>query len=202
MTVQYDPENWLVTATRSLASYVEEQFDDNIVDVEIGFPDTLNLLPLPKLLIHFEQDHIANPVLGFGTPGKEVFDDIAHTWLLQEAQVHEINFDVGVWASKETGGVTARMQAVQKLTDTFARPEGKKAMMVATGGLWVVSFTGGRNEIDRLDDVPVWRALDMTLMLRVVSRHLPALPEVAVGDFDQDQELTIINDGGVQSPVS
>lgn len=200
MSVLYDPENWLVTCNRALHDYVATMFPN--YDVELNFPDTEKLVPLAKPLIHFEQDNVENPVLGFGTPGVEDYDSTAGTWRLKEAQVHLVNYDVGVWVSKDAGGATERMKATQALTDMFCRPTAKQDMQAATNGLWVVSFTGGRNELDRISDVPVWRALDMTLILRVVSRHVPDTLEVVPTDATQDQNLTIVVDQtGVPAPV-
>lgn len=197
----YDPENWLLSCSRELKDYVAAAFPN--FDVELNYPDTEKLLPMERPLIHLEQDDLAHPVLGFGVPGVEVQDEVNHTWELQEAQVHLVNFDVGVWVSKEAGGATARMQAAQGLADMFARPNGKKALQEATGGLWVVNYTGGRNELDRIADTPVWRMLDCTVIVRVVSRHVPLAPEVLHDKYEQDQQLTTATPPiGAQSPVN
>lgn len=197
---QYDPEDWLVSASRALTSYVASLLPQ--YDVEANYPDTEKLIPMPRPLVHLEQDDLEHPVLGFGVPGVEVIDDVAHTWELHEAQVHHLHFDVGVWVSKEAGGATERMKAAQVLSDAFARPNGKKALQEATGGLWVVNYMGGRNELDRISDTPVWRMIDATVIVRVVSRHIPVDPEVLVGTYEQDQQLTTTNTTGGQSPVN
>lgn len=196
----YDPENWLVSASRELQSYVAVMLPN--YDVELNYPDTQKLIPMPKPLIHLEQEDVTNPVLGFDVPGVEVRNEVTNSWELHEAQVHHVQFDVGIWASREAGGATARMQAAQVLVDTFARPNAKKALQAATGGLWVISYTGGRNELDRIDDTPVWRMLDGTLIIRVVSRHLPDAPETLVGTYQQDQQLTTTDTTGAQTPVN
>jgi hypothetical protein len=206
---QFDPVEWLVTATRSLGSYVTSKVNAATTDVEMSFPDTRDWTkdtPLAKSLIHFEQDHMDSPVWGFGNPGKEVFTESPDggvtpaKWRVDEAQRHELNFDVGVWASAESGGATSRMRLVQLLANIFTVASAKQAMYDATGGLWVVSFTGGRNEIDRINDLPMWRALDMTLILRVFSKH-PGVDEVVPDVAAQDQELTITDNAGNQVPV-
>jgi len=197
----YDIDNWLVSATRTLAAYITDAFDSELVTVEMSFPDTMNLLPLPKTLVHLEQDAMEHPVVGFGIPTAEVFDDVAGTVLPQDLAVHLVNFDVGVWASRESGGATHRMEVTQVLSSLFAPAAARQAFREATG-MSVVSFNGGRNELDRLNDTPVWRALDMTLVVRVVSRNVPQVADIMVTDITQDQELTIINDSGGQSPVT
>lgn len=197
--VTYDPTNWLVTASRALKSFVELSLDDPDVVVEMSFPDTRSWekqTPLAKCIIHFEQDAIADPILGFGNPGVEVIDIGAGTSIFAEAAQHSINYDVGVWVSTEMGGATKRMELVQALKDLFTGGGRRAAFNKATGGLNITSFEGGRNELDRVNDVPVWRALDMTLIVKVFSKWVPEDSEMLVGDFTQDQELTIINEDG------
>lgn len=209
MSTVFDPDvDWLVSCNRALAEYVAAAFDPDLVTVEMNFPDTLHLLPLETTLIHFEQDDMDHPVLGFGTPGKEVFTPSTGpgvgqegTWLIQEAVQHVVNFDMGVWASAQSGGATHRMKVMQTLSNLFAPAVARLAFREATG-MQVVSFAGGRNELDRLNDTPVWRALDMTLVLRVFSRHTPATPEIVPDDIDQTQQLTTAIQGtGAQAPV-
>jgi hypothetical protein len=206
MTVtQFDPTNWLLSATRVLGEYVSVFVDDEDVKVEMSFPDTTawpEELPLKMAVIHFEQDEIQNPMIGFGNPGVEEIEDIPDgpsTWTLSEAAWHEINFDVGVWVSAEMGGATKRMELVQKLTNLFTVAGFKQNMLDETGGLWAVNFTGGRNALDRVNDIPVWRAMDMTLILRVSSKHVPPpFDIVVIGEVDQVQDLTIYGEDGLE----
>jgi hypothetical protein len=204
----YDPEDWLVSCTRALVSSIKWSLNDPNVIVESAFPtadDLLQWTPLAKPVIHVNRDDIENPVLGFGTPGVDEFvpgpGGVGGSWRLKEAQLHLVNFDVGVWVSAEQGGETRRMQLVQALTDMFSRPVAKKTMKEVTEGLWVESFTGGRDDVDRINDLPVWRAMEMTLILRVVSRHVPAIYQVVPENFDQDQDLTIADSDGNQLPI-
>lgn len=214
--IQYDPDNWMISLTRSLGDYVTSLVSVETVDVEMSFPDTRNWAketPLAKSLIHLEQDHIDSPVLGFGYPGREVFttpvgydpeNPLAtdpQLWRIDEAQQHHVNFDVGVWVSAEGGGATKRMELTQALVNAFTVAGAKQKMYDDTGGLWVVSFTGGHNETDRINDIPIWRALEMTLILRVFSRHA-GVEQVVPDDFDQDQELTIADNTGAQVPIT
>lgn len=206
MSVTYDPENWLVTLTRSLSDYMKTLIDQDTT-VEMSFPDTRSWakpLPLEKSLIHFEQDGISNPVYGFGSPGDDMYNDPLNPTQVvhREAALHTVNFDVGVWVSTQGGGATKRTVLHQLLIDTFGTVAGRKALYDATDGITVTSFEGGRNLLDRIDDVPVWRAHDMTLVVRVVSRHVPAQYDLVTLNTDQNQELTIRVDDGTEKPVT
>jgi len=208
----YDPDDWLVSTHRSISKWVYDQlqadprFEDNLT-VEMSFPDTSTWrkeTPLDKILVHFEQDNQEDPILGFGQPGVEVFDDTDPdnpTWTIQEGAQHELNFDVGVWLSAEMGGATKRMEVVQALKNLFTSVYGKRKFNTDTDGLNVVSFTGGRFLIDRVNDIPVWRAIDMTLVVRVFSRHLAVAPVVVPTELDQNESLTIITDDGTAEPI-
>lgn len=194
----YDPDNWLVSLTRELGSYVSAQVGTEDVAVEMSFPDTRSWkkeTPLRTAIIHFEQDDAHTPVLGFDQPGVDVLDVPTDEIRRHEAVMHLVNFDVGVWVSAEMGGVTKRMELCQALTNMFATVYGKRAFNAATSGLWIESFTGGRNELDRINDVPMWRALDMTLVVKCFSRHIPADPAYLTLNAEQGPHLTIQTDG-------
>lgn len=205
----YDPDNWLVSTHRSIENYVRDQLQalDTLgpdVEVEMGFPDTATWTktsPLDKIFVHFEQDDQDDPSLGFGQPGVEEYDEANGLWRIQEAAWHVLDFDVGVWVSPEMGGATKRMETVQALKNLFTTAGGKQAFNDATEGLNVVSFSGGRNALDRINDLPVWRAMEMTLIVRVFSRHIPPTFETVPMDFEQDQNLTIVTDDGNTDPV-
>jgi hypothetical protein len=207
--IAYDPENWLVTLPRCLGSWVQSKFDSDLVTVEMEFPDTNELQrkwPLDKVLVHFQQDDLEHPVLGFGVPGVEEFvagpGGVGGDWRLKEAQVHHVNYDVGVWCSAETGGETARNEVLQTLSYLFTLPNSRNAMRDETGGLFPQSFSGGRYDLDRINDQPVWRAMDMTLIVRAVERFVPQTFEVVPEGFDQDPELSISDDTGNQVPIT
>jgi hypothetical protein len=203
----FDPENWLVTLPRALQAWVENNMPSSLapdVQVEMDFPDTRQWpkqVPLAKVLIHFAQDDEDDPAIGFGVPGDYEFDDVAGTVVLREAAQHLVNYDVGVWSSANMGGITKRAEVTQVLKSLFTLPTAKKALEEEEG-IWVVSFNGGRNELDRVGDVPIWRTLGMTLIVRVVSRHLPPTPVIVQTDYTQDQELTILVDDGTAEPVT
>lgn len=196
---QYDAVEWLTSATRALEDYVRNALADDDVQIEMSYPNTDTITketPLDKVLIHFEQDNVDNPVLGFGTPGKEIVDVDAGSWTLYEAAWHYINFDVGVWVSAEMGGATKRMQMYQRLVTMFGTALGRIDLNETTGGVKVVSFNGGRFALDRVNDLPIWRAMEMTLICQVFSKHVPPQTEVLpIDGVDQAQELTI--DGNI-----
>lgn len=203
---QFAPDLWLESLTRALGAFCEASLDDPDVKVEMSFPNTsvwTKDTPLSQAIVHFEQDDIQTPTLGFGIPGDDVIDDTVDppTVLHREAVLHLVNFDVGVWVSAEMGGVTKRMELVRKLKTMFSTATGKVAFNEATGGLWPVSFEGGSNQLDRVNDIPLWRALGMTLVVKAFERVTPLVPDVQLdGTFTQDPELVII-DNGVLSPV-
>jgi hypothetical protein len=206
----YEPENWLVTLDRALLAWVESQMPVDLapdVTVEMDFPDTRQWpkqSPLEKALVHIAQDDENDPTFGFGVPGDDEYltdpDGTVHNTHREAAQ-HLVNFDVGVWSSAQTGGPTKRKEVVQALKNMFVPNSAKKALDDAEG-IWVVSFDGGRNILDRINDVPVWRALEMTLIVRAVSRHLPATSVIVATDFTQDEQLTITVDDGTAKPVT
>jgi hypothetical protein len=198
----YDPVLWLESLTRALGAFCEATLSDPDVEVEMSFPDTsrwTKTTPLTNAVVHFEQDDISSPILGFGTPGvDEFFAD--GTVIHHEAVLHLVNFDVGVWVSAENGGATKRMELTRQLKDMFTSVTGKQAFNEATGGLWPVSFEGGLNQLDRVNDLPLWRTMGMTLIVRCFARIEPPAPFVVVGDFEQDQQLTI-DDNGTDKPA-
>lgn len=199
----YNPDLWLESLSRALQDYVANAFNSTLYQVEMSFPDTVNMAketPLRKVLIHLEQDDEEDPTMGFGEPGKEVYTKTSidpapetGTVLLHEAAMHLVNYDVGVWSSAETGGETTRMRAQRVLKTLFVGNSAKLRAKATMGGVEIVSFNGGRHLLDRINDVPVWRAMDMTLVVRVFSRRIPEPVEAedAVLAFDQDQNLTI-----------
>lgn len=198
--ILYDPNEWLVSLTRALEDYVKAAFDADYFDVQMSFPDTTKFskkTPFAKTLIHIERDEHDSPLMGFGNPGKEVYDQAAGTWKVQEATQHLVNYDVGIWASAESGGETNRMQAVQVLTNLFNGNGADRRLAAATNGIHVISFTGGSDVLDRVNDLPIWRAVGMTLIVRVFSRREPPASEIetAVDGFTQTSNLTI--DGNV-----
>jgi hypothetical protein len=177
-----------------IESYVVAAFNPQFYNVEMSFPDVNTwprTAPLTKTLIHFEQDDIEDPKWAMGQPGRDVFNESMGTFVLHEAARHRINYDVGVWTSAASGGETSRMRAVQRLKNLFVPVGAKLDFKEATGGVKVVTFDGGRNHLDRINDLPVYRSSEMTLVVEVFSRHIPEFEEIIPGDYDQNQNLVI-----------
>lgn len=191
----YDPINWFVSAPRQIEAWVTAKLQEidaltDNVKVEMSFPDTSQwkkATPLDKVLVHFELDRTEDPILGFGIPGVGTYDEDEETWQLDEASMHDLNFDVGVWVSAEMGGASKRREAMQALKNLFG-PAGSRLLFNADTGMNIVSFAGGRDIIDRINDVPVWRGFDMTLVVRVFGRH-PGEPIQVPLDIEQNFNL-------------
>ena len=203
MSVLYNPDLWAESMWRALKSYVTGLVDPKIYEVVFGYPsarDLDRLLPLDRTLIHFEIDDI--PVergLGLGDnyveaildettpapPGKTV-----EYW---EAREHHVDFDVGVWASAESGGVTSRLKARTLLTRCFSGTTAYRNCLATTDGIHIKAFSGGRNLVDSFGDIPLWRTVDISLMVQVFSRF--KVPPV--GYIDSATQAPAIEIGGV-----
>jgi hypothetical protein len=143
VTVVYDPTQWLLSASRSVVEYTALALatDSSIgvaAQVELGFPDTRTWekkSPLDKVVVHFAQDDLRNQRWAFGIPGVETFDDDAGESTFDEAAMHLLNFDVGVWASPEVGGTTMLMRVGQLLANLYGTAGGRQEFNQATGDL-------------------------------------------------------------------
>lgn len=214
----YNPEQWLITTQRFLKEYVTTAMDnavldnlgnpsgDEIYDVVMEFPATIEAtekLPLDKTIIHFEFDDIRTDILGFGENifrDNFIADDPSFTppqdsIAPQEARVHRINIDVGIWTSDRAGGLTQRMRAFQVLNNIFAGSRAKKAFWNASsngdGGIEILDYTGGQFITERIGDIPMYRSVDGQLEIRVYSRTLKGDPEPAIETVAQAPDLTI-----------
>lgn len=190
MSTQFTPDNWLVSLHRAVKDYVETQINEYVkddADLAAGlsvfqavfeWPESDDLATsseLAKTTIHFIIDDIDSRKLGFGDdvvagieiPGGGVAADTVQP---QEAQMHQINFDIGIWASDKSGGVTSRLVAYQMLQRILGSTSGRRAFQEGTGGIEVISFNGGRFITDRVNDVRVFRTIDSELVVRVFSR--------------------------------
>lgn len=199
----YDPEIWLESTTRVLHDYVVDTINaPNVYSVVMQFPGAdidSQKLPLDKTIIHFQVDSIDEKPLGLGDrPVTENYDEDTGETRPQWARVHRINFDVGVWSSDRSGGTTSRMRARQWLTRLFAIPEGAERLRDYSDGgdgiLDVLSFSGGRNAEELVNDVRLYRLVDTTLEIRVYSRTpLGDAPVVmAIEEIPQAPNLTIL----------
>jgi hypothetical protein len=211
---RYDPEQWLVTATRSLKRYVEDAFhrqvtDENgnycgesVYEVRMVFPGTEidhDKVPLSRTIIHFEIDNIINEIMGFGDGVfAQEYDEESRSIYQQAAHRHLLNFDVGIWSSDRAGGLTTRLRAYEVLNNIFLGALAQEAVKNFTnngdGYLELMEFTGGRFITERINDVNTYRTVNTTLIFRVFSRTPRDMfpPAPAIEDIEQDQDLSII----------
>jgi len=175
--------------TRAVEDYAKAAFDPALYSVQMSYPDVALLAngqPLDKILVHFERDVVDSPLWAFGIQGQDEWSDPSHlsgTFRVLEAQRVIVNYDIGVWASADAGGETYRMYAVQTLHNIFGPAGAKQNFNAVTEGLTIRSFTGGRDATDRINDLPVWRTMDITLVIEAFSRSAPQ-PDVVPESFD------------------
>lgn len=169
-----DPDEWVVSLFRALKNYVRQN-SSTVYEIRFDFPgteDLQDLMPLPKTIIHFEIDDHNELRLGLGDQVvSATYDDFAPGYISEdEVQQHLINFDVGIWASAKSGGVTARLKAFQLLCDIFSGPQNFLEVRDVVG-CEIVSFTGGSFIRDIVNDIPLYRVANITLILRVFARR-------------------------------
>jgi hypothetical protein len=239
MTItKYNPEAWLETTIRGLKEYAEDGFHrsirdhnfnpagDKIYEIVMEYPETsdiLKLVPLPKIVIHFEIDDIDSRPLGFGDGHHRLnYDELFNSIQPQEAGVHEINLDVGIWASDRSGGVTGRLRAFQTLRNLFSGALAYEKLRQATtqivgggseGHIEILDFQGGRFIQDTINDLQVFRLIDCNLKVRVYSRtpievliptveEVTQIPELIIDDNLQLPIGVVANDYGTGSDVA
>jgi len=188
-----DPDNWLLTLYRALKYYINDN-QPGVYDIRFDFPgtdDLQDLLPLEKTIIHFEVDDHNDLRLGLGPQTYQyqystIVDPDNNTLMRDlieehEAQQHLVNFDIGIWASAKSGGVTARLQAFQLLNDLFSGPDNFRTVREKVG-CEIISFTGGSFLRDSVNDIPLYRAGNITLIVRVFARRritpVPIIEEI------------------------
>lgn len=190
-----DPDEWVVTLFRSLESYVKASLDTDIYEVGFSFPTATDIgrwLPLDKTLIHFEIDGINPVVLGFGDNIVDAtYSDADHSVSEHEANVHIVNFDIGVWASERTGGVTARLRAYQRLNDLFVGASAYHALQSL--GIELMNFTGGNFIKEEIDNIPIFRVTGMILEVKIFSRRI-RVPVPYIGDVFINPQLDTFED--------
>jgi hypothetical protein len=184
----HDPLNWLPSAQRVLEEYTLAQIDESVIasgnpsglevyEVVFDWPDAAAMAKeakLPKTIIHFAIDDIDNNRVGLGrnyTKETEVdnAEPAGDTITYSEAMFHELNFDVGVWASDQSGGVTSRLVVYQTLHNMFGTEIARRKTRAATD-VEILRFNGGRFITDRINDLRVFRIIDCELVTRVSSR--------------------------------
>lgn len=221
-TFTYDPYSWLLSMFRSLKEYIsvgindaEKHFENSVglqaFEILFDWPAArleASKLPFrngdgkPVTLIHFVIDSIDNQPLGFGSSEfSETYYPQTGTIVPEEAESHEINFDVGVWATDESGGSSARLEAYRVLDSILSGPVAQNACQSATGGVEVRSFSGGRFLTETVNDIRIYRVADVELVARVFSSKL-VVPSWA-SEIVQIPELmideTVIIDVGIFS---
>jgi hypothetical protein len=188
----FDPDIWLESLIRVIESYVQKN-SSAIYDIRFSFPEAderAEFVKLPKTVIHFEIDDIDNPRFGMGdNVVEQVYNEAAFTVTGIEAIPHVVNMDVGVWASPNSGGVTARLRAYQLLSRLFAGSEAyEKAINEAD--FEIVNFTGGSFVREKVSDVPLFRVVGITLVVRVFERRV-RVPSTFIETYVQNPQLQI-----------
>lgn len=215
----YDPQDWLVTATRCLNGYLTEKFalainngdGLNAYDFIMDFPATDDLpkaAEFTKTIIHLGIDDIENKLLGFGDNSPSFTETaatpaVAGTLAPRYAMEHRINFDVGVWATDLSGGVTARLRAYTWLDRFLSGKKAREDLRTATdGGVEIISYMSGRFVNDTINDVRVFRVVGAELVVRVFS-YVEGEADVLVdGEPILNPALEITEDSGSLVPLT
>lgn len=200
----YDPTRYLTTTKRVLKDYVTDKLVadptiGDVVDVQMSFPDTRDWTlksPLERSVVHFELDDDPEVRLGFGVPQAQEDGDDPDTVVLSEPALHMLNFDVGIWTSPQSGGETKRMQIREALYSIFGPAGARQDITQATDGIVVVSYDGGSDVLDRVNDLPVYRTTQIVLVVKVFSKHTNPAPVGVITTFDQAEKLSIEEDDG------
>lgn len=188
MSRTFTPESWLLSCLRSLEDYLNDNLRADLYDVQMSFPDTTLMsktLPFTKTIIHFDIEDVTNTSLGVGDNAVDyTVDETLDEITLSEASWRDLELDVGIWASADSGGVTSRMVALQDVSDLLHGPDAQERCFVTTSGVQIVSFEGGMFFVDSINDLPVWRVRNMTLALKVASKKTYE-PLPLITGFDQ-----------------
>jgi hypothetical protein len=192
----FNPDKYLTSTVRALSDYITNAFDAELVKVlkEFPPPDSWET-PTEQIIVHLELDDDAPQPVGFGTFSRDTYDALTQTSVIEEATAwYLLNFDVGVWAFQEAGGATARMETQETLKQLFIGNQADLDLAAATNGIHLadpsMSFSGGRHITDTINGLPVWRTMDMTLVVRVCGRRTYAAT-AAIEAIDQAPELVI-----------
>jgi hypothetical protein len=221
---KYDPEEFLESTIRVLKEYLEQEFHRSVsvgaeyvgeqaYEVVPQFPgpdlDTRKM-PMQRTIIHFEIDDIQSAPLGMGEGiYDQTYDPATEMVTGRTGEGHLINLDVGIWASDASGGSTSRSRAKQILQNSLGGSRGVLKMRefsdagVEDGTIDIMSFSGGRFVMDRINDMQVFRMIECTLVVRVFSRVPlddaqtgPAIIEIPI-----DPDTWIRNESGNLEPV-
>lgn len=217
MTDQFNPDLWLTSLFDSLTDYVTAEINAavggngaDVYDVVMSYPDS-DFLPsdaeFKKTLIHLEIDDIDNRILGYGD---NVVDNViveptptvAGTVTPLEATLHMVNFDVGVWATDASGGVTSRLRIYEILNRAFSTDAARKRCRAVTGGVEIRHFTGGRFVTESINDIRVFRVVGAELETRVYSRTEGVTEILIDREPTQQPDLEISDDSGSLVPLT
>lgn len=188
----FNPDVWLESLFRVLKTYVERNSSE-AYEIRFSFPEAderAEFVKIPRTVIHFEIDDIDNPKYGFGdNVVSDLVDDTEMTIVEHEAIPHVVNFDIGIWASPSSGGLTSRMRAYQIIDRLFCGSTAfQKAQ--AEADIEIINFTGGTFAREKVSDVPLFRAMGITLVVRVFERRTKdAIPYIDT--IEQDPMLEI-----------
>src|SRR5688500_16567927 len=171
----FNPDKWLTSLWRELKTYVTTNLNlTGVYTLSMSYPDTDDLsrkMPFPLTILHFEIEEPRLIPIGLGDNVVNiVYNEVDGTMEEWEAHCHEVEINVGVWASVESGGVSARLEARQDLDLLFVGPAAKERCMTQTDGIEILSFSGGQFVNDVIGDQPVFRIIDANLRVRVFSR--------------------------------
>lgn len=188
----FNPDKYLTSSIRALTDYITNAFDPDLVIVREEFPPPDEWeTPLAKIVVHLELDNDDPQPIGFGVASRYNYNEVTQMVVSEEATAwYHLNFDVGVWAFQEAGGGTARMEAQETLKQLFTGNQADLDLAAATNGIHILSFSGGRHITDTINGQPVWRAMDMTLIVRVCGRRTYTATDAITG-FTQAPDLVI-----------
>jgi hypothetical protein len=208
----YDPGHHLESLEEELKAYLVSRFAaaypgvdfNQVYDIVWDYP-TAEALPgdaeFKKTIIHFSIDDVDPKRLGLG-PGRVTAEIVDGTPLTvgtvteHEAMSNIVNFDVGIWASDLSGGVSSRLKAYQWLQKFFATDNARRACWEFTQGVEIKFYRSGRFVTEAINDVRVFRVVGAELEVRVFSRD-DADPDILVDqEPTQQPELEIQGDDG------
>ncbi len=201
MSNLFIPETPLTSLLRSLNHYMRVGSPPNIAglpeplyDLVASYPaadDQLFKVPLPKTLIHYDFDLIHGRGLGFGDSVTFAeFDDANALITEHEARWYDVDVDIGIWASTESGGPTSRMEVREILDNLFAGSAAYHACFAVTTGVQITDLMGGTNITDSYNDVTIFRMVDISLRCTVFGRRVLS-PYSYIEGIEQDPGLEI-----------
>lgn len=208
----FDPEKWLESLTRGIKEYTETGFKNSVLDnngdpvgdqlynVVMEWPAAFlepEKLPMSETIISFEIDETAQRMLGFGDQtALKNYDEDLQTVKPQSAERQNVNFDWGVWTSHRAGGTTARLRAMQVMSQIFHGAQAQLGLRAATDGgdgyLEIERFSTGTFATERINDVDVFRVMGGELVICCYSRTpMPTVGTPTIEGIVYDFEIEI-----------